>query len=186
MTEKEILELLSKSYKNALVSAKSHQQRKWIEDRKLVPQLIGLGYHSGQVHHRKSREFKAYLEQVGLLSESEKKDRVGNKAYDNLCTRSFSFELRNRDGDLVNFFFKHLTGNKSVYLNHKGVYPYYPHPKTTRLYVAEDELSAATILSAGILQNQESVIALRRGKFTDDIEDAISSLNQLKHINLIE
>ena len=185
MEEREIFELLTRSFQTGIRSAKCKVGRQWVSTRKLDIVKTGIGFNSGQIHHRKEDEFKRDLKSVGYLKSLPALSRKGNPTYEVINPKSVVFPLKDKQGEIVNYHFEKLSGSQKVYLNQKGVYPEYPHPKTQVLFIAKNILSAATILSAGILENREAVIALKDDMTSKNIEAVILDLKHLKEIILI-
>lgn len=176
---------LQHGFEHALKIPKTKGARERIEELKLDPYITKVGFCSGQTHHNKSKEFKEELFEIGFLKLTGNKDRFGNPAYSAFGRKSLMFPLENKEGDVVNFYHQTLGGKFKGYLNQKGVYPKYPSLKTTRLFITQTILDAATLLSADVIEHREAVIALKDGEMTAEIEVLIRELIYLEEIIII-
>ncbi len=98
------------------------------------------------------------------------------------------FPLRNEEGKICNLYLQKIESksNRGIYLNKKGLYPYYPHILTKRLFLITDIINAASFIISGILDNREAVLALHNGKRLIQHDAAIESLSQLEEIIYIK
>jgi len=172
----ELLTKLFLGFKSSLIFPKADKPRTFLESMGLDFNQIEVGFNSGQFHHSKSEEFRKPYIEIGILKKSNgpvnAPDRIPYKVFGKY---SVVFPLKNIAGDIVNLYayrFK-ITTPKGEYLNEQGVYPYFPKPKTTRLFLCHDELETATMIQTGLLENRDSVLALRNGNLTEEIENAI-------------
>jgi hypothetical protein len=181
-TEIELLALVYSYACNGLRVGKSKLARDWLKDRQLSMDLTMACFNSGQLHHRKAPEFKKSLERIGFMKESVRGSNCDSIAYAMFGIFSVMFPLRNPEKEIVNFYAVGLRNGKTAHLNHKGLYPGYPHEKTSRLYVTDNAVDAATILECRLLENRDAVIALHDGIVLDHHLEVIRGLKELKEI----
>lgn len=181
-----ILSSIHKSLSNGIRSAKATVPRKWLADRRLSIDLTGVCFQSGQGHHRKQQSYKDSLERVGFLRKSDAATSTGEQGYTSFAPHSILFPLKDKKGNVVNYYAIDIRNGKTQWLNEEGIYPEYPRLNTMKLYLVHDPLDAATMLQSGILDNRETVIALREGVFNQDHIEAIQQLNDLQEIIMIE
>lgn len=144
--------------------------------------LNHLAFASGQGHHGKSEDFKNRWVSCGLLTPSDAPVREeGMTAYTPFGSYGIIFPMRNQRNEIVNFYayrFK-VSPHRGEYLCDEGLYPAHPSLKTTRLFLCETMIDAASLIQAEALENRDAVIALKHGELTDDIRTAIRSLAEL-------
>lgn len=185
MSGKSLIEELNRSFQHSIRNGKSKKSRQWLVDRKLDLHLANIGFCSGQVHHRKPQEYKDSLVEIGFLKPSPKGTNNGNNGYSTFAFQSMVFPLHNEQGNIVNYYAVCLDGKKKEYLNDNGIYPRYPSIKTIRLFITQNVLDAATLLSADVLEHREAVISLKEGILTREIQQMISSLTHLEEVIII-
>lgn len=186
MKEIDVYNKLNDLLKTALRKTTNNKSKRWLSQRKLNEQTLDLGYYSGQLHYRKSEEFKIALLKIGLIDQMTSATDDEKANYLSITGQSISFPLRDQSGNIVNFFFQEVDTNEHLYLNNSGVYPEYPDVKTQRLFVTLNEVSCASLLSRALLDKTDAVISLRDGEFTKCIEDAIDRIEELVDVILIE
>jgi hypothetical protein len=181
-TELELLELVYTYATNGLRFGKSQKAREWLRNQKLSVENTMACFNSGQLHHRKEKEFKEALERIGFMKASNVGSNCDSIPYTVFGNFSIMFPLRNEKNEIVNFFSVGLKNDKSAFLNMKGLYPGYPSEQTRRLFVVDTVLDAATILEAKVLDNREAVISLYDGVFLEQHVEIIKSLNHLTEV----
>lgn len=181
-TEIELLELVYKYASNGLRVDKSKRAKNWLKERKLSMDISMACFNSGQLHHRKAKEFKEALERIGFMKVSNYASNCDSLPYTVFGTFSIMFPLRNRKNEIVNFYAVGIKNGKSAHLNHEGLYPAYPHEVTKRLFITDTVLDAATILESRILDNREAVMALHDGVVLEHHVEVIKGLKNLSEI----
>lgn len=181
-TELELLELVYTYATNGLRFGKSQKAREWLRNQKLSVENTMACFNSGQLHHRKEKEFKEALERIGFMKASNVGSNCDSIPYTVFGNFSIMFPLRNEKNEIVNFFSFGLKNDKSAFLNMKGLYPGYPSEQTRRLFVVDTVLDAATILEAKVLDNREAVISLYDGVFLEQHVEIIKSLKHLTEV----
>lgn len=181
-TELELLELVYTYATNGLRFGKSQKAREWLRNQKLSVENTMACFNSGQLHHRKEKEFKESLERIGFMKQSNAASNCESIPYTVFGNFSIMFPLRNEKNEIVNFFSVGLKNDKSAFLNMKGLYPGYPSEQTRRLFVVDTVLDAATILEAKVLDNREAVISLYDGVFLEQHVEIIKSLKHLTEV----
>jgi hypothetical protein len=181
-TEAELLELVYKYASNGLRVGKSKQAREWLQKKKLSMENTMACFNSGQLHHRKEKEFKEALERIGFMKVSNHASNCESLPYTVFGNFSIMFPLKNKQNEIVNFYAMGIKNNKTSYLNHEGFYPACPHEQTKRLFITDNILDAATILESKVLDNKEAVIALHDGIFLKQHEELIRELKGLTEI----
>lgn len=181
-------EALKKFYQSCVAGLnnfKAEKPRAFLEELGLTSQLLGLGFSSGQFHHRKTEEFRAPFVKAGILIPSDAAvNQVGLKAYSTFAAYGILFPMKNESGELINFYGHRIKveKNKGAYLNNEGVYPQYPSKNTSRLFITENVIDAATIIQSEILETGDAVLALEEGQIIDAIRSAIKGLNSLRTV----
>lgn len=178
-TEIELLSLVYEYASNGLRIGKSTKAREWLSKRKLNAEYTMACFNSGQLHHRKAREFKEALERIGFMKPSNHASNCESTPYTVFGNFSVMFPLRNEEKEIVNFYAVSLRNGKTSFLNHKGLYPAYPHELTRKLYITENIVDAATLIESKVMDNREAVIALYNGVM---LEQHIEVIKGLKHI----
>ncbi len=178
-TELELLELVYNYASNGLRYGKSQKAKEWLRNKKLTVESTMASFNSGQLHHRKEKEFKEALERIGFMKASNVGSNCDSVPYTVFGNFSIMFPLRNEKNEIVNFFSAGIKNDKTAFLNMKGLYPGYPHEQTRRLFVVDTVLDAATILESKVLDNREAVISLYDGVF---LEQHVETIKSLKHI----
>lgn len=181
-TEVELLALIYNYASNGLRVGKSKQAREWLRNKKLSMEITMACFNSGQLHHRKEKEFKESLERIGFMKISNVGTNCESLPYTVFGSFSIMFPLRNEKNEIVNFYAVGLKNNKTAFLNMKGLYPAYPHELTKKLFVVDNVMDAATLLESKILDNREAVIALNDGVVLQHHIEAIKGLKNLSEI----
>lgn len=182
------LEELFNSFRNGIFAAKSEKPRQFLDEIGLNHQYLEVGFNSGQFHHRKSDEFKAPFIELGMLIPSDAPVREPNmKGYSSFGDYGLIFPLKDKDGNIVNFYAHRIKLNppRGEYLNDNGVYPSYPSSRTKRLFVTENVVDGATLMQSGAMENRDGVLALFDGKFSDEVVEAITEIEELEQIIFI-
>lgn len=181
-----IMGVLHKSLNNGIRSANAIKPRQWLLEKKLSIEISSACFNSGQIHHRKQQSFKDELESIGFLRKSNVPTNNGQIPYTTFGANSIIFPLKNEKNQTINLYAININNQKTEYLNQEGIYPYYPHQDTKKLYIVPAILDAATLLESRIPDNKESVISLFDGELKPQHEQVIKQLNHLQQIVFIE
>ena len=143
----------------------SQPAREYLAQRGLDYGTIAVGYNSGQFHHgqRKDEQQIADYLSVGLLSEHDRKSRLGEVAYKPFAKYSIVFPLYNRKGDICSLYFRSTVNDENqrhYYLKDRsGLYPGYPAAASQRLILTESVIDAATLLQQEEITKAYSILA---------------------------
>lgn len=181
-TEKELLEMVYNYASNGLRYGKSTKAREWLKEKKLSMDATMACFNSGQLHHRKEKEFKEALERIGFMKQSHVGVNCDSIPYTVFGNFSIMFPLKNKENQIVNFYSVNIKNEKTAYLNHEGFYPATPHEQTKRLFITDTVVDAATLLESKILDNKEAVIALHDGIFLNQHKQLIEGLKNLSEV----
>lgn len=184
----EALKNLHQSFVTGINNFKATAPREFLDNLGLDFQKLHLGFNSGQFHHRKDDVFKAPYIEIGVLTKSDAPVREpGMIGYSTFGDYGVIFPMKNEDGDIVSMYALRikLQVPKGEYLNEDGIYPSFPSQRTTRLFLTENVIDGASLIQSDILENRDSVIALKDGALTDDIKKAIEQLAELTQIIVI-
>lgn len=122
--------------------------------------------------------------QLGILTESRQNTIVPK--FKN-CVLFFT---KNEKGQIIDIYGRSINPNgegKHFYLNgkHQGIYPGYPHAKTTKLILTEAIIDCATLGQQEEINGNYSILSLYgTNGFTDEMEEAIKELPELEEIIL--
>ena len=184
----EILTKIFESFRNGLRNAS--RAREYLQGRNLNPELLEVGYNSGQFHHR------------GGLSESDKQACIDagllipyNGSVPNANGGTFTpfakdcviFPLRDKQNRIVSIYGRSITNNdksKHYYLKDRcGLYPSYPNPNTTKLILTEAIIDTATLLQIPeITAEYEILSCYGTNGLTNEHLQAIKELQRLEEI----
>ena len=181
-TEIELLSLVYRYASNGLRVGKSKQAREWLKQKQLNAEQTMACFNSGQLHHRKEKEFKEALERIGFMKPSNHASNCDSVPYTVFGNFSMMFPLRNAKNEIVNFYAIGLKNARTSFLNHEGLYPAYPHEQTKKLFVVDSVLDAATLMESKILDNREAVMALYDGVFLEQHVQVIQGLKNLVEV----
>ena len=169
--------------------------KEYVKSRALQLEDLEIGFNSGQLHYadRKNKDPKKRealiqkLTEVGLLSLAGTNSRTGGLAYKTFGIKSIVFPLKNKDNQIVSFYFRSIIDNnnsKHFYLkNRSGVYPNYPNPETKKLILTESIIDAASLLQLKIIHEKFSVLAcFGTNGLNEEILNSIKSLPELEEI----
>ncbi|CAG5081259.1 helix-turn-helix domain-containing protein [Parvicella tangerina] len=188
MNDKNILEDLFTYFRNGLFAGKANAAQKFLHQTGISPTDVHIGFNSGQFHHGKSEEFRKPFIEAGILIPSNapvnSPDRV---AYGTFGKEAIVFPLRDQFNQIVNFYAYRikLKTPKGEYLNEAGLYPKYPKSNTQKLYLVHNELEAATLIQSDVMDNRETVIALRNGELPTELRSVLQNLTELIQIIVV-
>jgi DNA primase len=121
--------------------------------------------------------------QAGLL----KPDKFGREnSYYTRFNGCIVFPLLDKSGTIASLYGRHTEqGHHYLEGDHKGLYPGYPKPVTTRLILTEAIIDAATLLQLPDITKGFAILALYgTNGFTDDHRQAIAELTGIKEVVL--
>lgn len=167
----------------------SNPAKEYAQSRTLDIEKLPIGFNSGQLHHgeRKDEELIKNLLEVGLLSEGGVNSRTGGQAYRTFAIKSLVFPLRNKENQIVSFYFRSIYNNensKHFYLKERqGIYPNYPHPDTKKLILTEAIIDCASLLQIEPIAKSYSLLACYgTNGLTEEHIKSIENLQQLEEI----
>jgi DNA primase len=96
------------------------------------------------------------------------------------------FPLLDKSGNITSLYGRHTEqGHHYLEGDHKGLYPGYPKPETTRLILTEAIIDAATLLQLPTITKDFTILALYgTNGFTDEHRAVITELEDLKEVVL--
>ena len=186
--EKELLDELFSSFLTGIRAKKSIEPKKYLETLGLDYVSLGIGFNSGQFHHRKELDFKQKYEAIGVLSKSSA--AVNSPELTPFtCWGQYGvvFPLKNENADIVNLYAIRikLESKPDMYLNQEGIYPAYPHSLTKRLYITSNIVDTASLIQSSVLDQRQSILALFNGCLIPQITKCITELAELQELVLI-
>jgi len=157
-----VLTKIFSSFRNGMLRSQSGRQ--YAESRGLDPDLLEMGYNSGQYHHNgkvSNPLLKSFIK-YGLLKPGVK---GGHQVFGKNC---ICFALRNQEKQVTGLYFRSIfdpNGNsdqaKHFYLkDRQGLYPFYPKSDTTRLILTEAIIDAATLLQIETISKEYGILSL--------------------------
>lgn len=157
--------------------------QKWLADKALSSELTGAGFNAGQFHNDCNEGEIKLLIEINFRKYSRKNSN-GVDGYKTFGNYGILFPLKNRKGNIVNFYAIRLKTNPEEHsmLNGEGIYPAYPQEMATRLFITTDMIDSASVLESRVLQNRDAVIFIPSGKLLQQHLDAISRLTELQTI----
>ena len=159
---------------------------KYLECRRLDYKKLSIGFDAGTLH--KTNETTQEQKQLYLQACLLKPDKFGR---DNSFYTRFNgcivFPLLDRSKNIVSMYGRHTEKPEHHYLegDHRGLYPCYPDPETTRLIMTEAVIDAATLQQLPEIIKDFSILALYgTNGYTEDHRKAIAELMDLKEVIL--
>ena len=131
--------------------AKGYLEERGLDYKSLDEAGAAVGYNSGQMHYgeRRDEAFVASCLRYGLLSESGRKSRTGEPAYQTFAKGAVAFALKCEGGQLGGLYFRNVTdgGGKHFYLRDRsGLWPAWPAAGTRRVLLCESVIDAASVV----------------------------------------
>ena len=174
-------------FKNAIHNSKP--AREYIRQRGLDSEALEIGFNSGQFHHgtRKDEKLIQNCLELGLLIDTNKASRTGDKAYQPFGKYCIVFALRGRANQVTGLYFRSTINegdSRHYYLKGRtGLYPRYPGPGTERLILTEAIIDAASLLQVpGITGQHEILSCYGTNGLTKEHVAAMKELKELKEI----
>lgn len=181
------LEKMFLSFRKGLLS--SNPAKEYCQSRNLDFDKLEVGFNSGQFHHGARKDEKLINDclSYGLLSTAGTNSRTGGQAYKPFGNKSILFPLKNKENQIVSFYFRSTIDNKNAkhyYLkNRQGLYPNYPNPDTKKLILTEAIIDTASLLQIDeIKENYTLLTCYGTNGLNDEILNAIKPLKQLEEI----
>jgi len=178
------------------LNVKPEKAIKYLESRKLDYKRLSIGFDAGTLHKIKETtpEQKQLYLQAGLL----KPDKFGRgNSYYTRFNSCIVFPLLDSARNIVSMYGRHTEKQEHHYLegDHRGLYPGYPDPETTRLILTEAVIDAATLQQLPAfakasadkpeITKEFSILALYgTNGFTYEHRRVISELKDLKEVIL--
>lgn len=175
------------SFRKGLFS--SIPAKEYCASRSLDFEQLEIGFNSGQFHHGQRKDEKLINDclQYGLLTLGGTNSRTGGQAYKPFGNRSIVFPLKNKENEIVSFYFRSTINDKNAkhyYLkNRTGLYPGYPNPDTKKLILTEAIIDAASLLQIEEIKSNYTILACYgTNGLTEGIQNTIKELRQLEEI----
>jgi DNA primase catalytic core len=163
--------------------------RDYIRTRKLNPDILEVGYIGSEFGKKWNEQLKKSALNLGIFKEY--RQTIAPKFKN--CVLFFT---KNEKGQIIDLYGRSINPNgdaptgsaqkgKHFYLNgkHQGIYPGYPHDKTTRLILTECLIDAATLEQQTEINENYTILSLfGTNGFTSEIEEAIKALPELEEI----
>ena len=94
--------------------------------------------------------------------------------------------MLDKNGNIASLYGRHTEqGHHYIEGDHKGLYPGYPKPETTRLILTEAIIDVVTLLQLSEITKTFAILALYgTNGFTDEHKQAIAELKELKEVVL--
>lgn len=194
-TNMDFLENIFSYFRNALYC--SGPAKQYIEKRNLDNSILEIGYNSGQFHHGSRRDEQLINNAVkcGLLQDKGLiNNRTGEKGYSIFANKCIVFPLKNKENEIVSFYFRSILypsplggrneGAKHYYLkNRSGIYPGYPKKETKKLILTEAIIDCASLLQIKEIRDHYSLIScFGTNGLNEEILQAIKSVENLEEI----
>lgn len=181
------LEKMFLSFRKGLLC--SEPAKEYCTNRNLDFDKLEVGFNSGQFHHGSRRDEQLIQKclEIGLLTLAGTNSRTGGQAYKPFGNKSILFPLRNKENQIVSFYFRSTINNensKHFYLkNRQGLYPNYPNPDTKKLLLTEAIIDTASLLQIDeIKENYTLLTCYGTNGLNDEILNALKPLKQLEEI----
>lgn len=184
----EIFARVQRTLANGVRNVKSVLPQNWLKERGLSIEAAGVGFNSGQIQHRKPKEYLDDLQSIGFIRPNNIVSKNGDTGFLVFGKYGVTFPLRDEKGNIVNFYAIRIKTKKEEHclLNNEGIFPAFPHEMTTRLLITTSILDAVTIMESKVLENRDAVICIPGAIILPQHEIAITRLNELKKILWIE
>jgi DNA primase len=179
--------ILSESFTHFVRSLKAKPEKaiRYLESRKLDYKKLSVGYDAGTLHkvNGTTEQQKQFYLKAGLL----KPDKFGREnSYYTRFNGCIIFPMLDKSGNITSLYGRHTEqGHHYLEGDHKGLYPGYPTPETTRLILTEAIIDATTLQQVPEITKEYTILALYgTNGFTDEHRQAIAELKELKEVVL--
>lgn len=146
-----ILTKIFESFRNGLNHPVSVKPKAYLKSRNLNPELLEIGYNSGQFHHHgklSEADQKACIDAGLLIPYHGSVPNATGITYTPFAKDCIIFPLKDKQNQVVSLYVRSITDSKTAkhfYLkDRQGLYPNYPDPDTTKLILTEAVIDAAT------------------------------------------
>ena len=185
-----ILTKIFESFKNGLNHPVSIKPKEYLKTRNLNPQLLEIGYNSGQFHHHgklSETDQKACIATGILIPYHGSVPHANGATYTAFAKDCIIFPLKEKNGNIISLYGRSIMENdksKHFYLkDRQGLYPGYPKPETTRLILTEAIIDAATLVQNVEITDHYSVLScFGTNGLTLQHRKAIDNLKNLQEI----
>ncbi len=181
------LEKMFLSFRKGLLC--SEPAKEYCISRNLDFDKLEVGFNSGQFHHGSRKDEKLINDclSYGLLTLAGTNSRTGGQAYKPFGNKSILFPLKNKENQIVSFYFRSTINNESskhFYLkNRQGLYPNYPNPDTKKLLLTEAIIDTASLLQIDEIKEKYTLLTCYgTNGLNDEILNALKPLKQLEEI----
>ncbi len=186
----EILEKIFTYFQNGLKSGIAKKPKEYLQSRNINPELLELGYNSGQFHHRgklNEQEQNACIAAGLLIPYKGSIPKAKGNTYSPFAKDCIIFPLKNKQNKITGIYGRSITNNKNskhYYLkNRSGLYPNYPIQETTKLILTEAIIDAATLLQISEITKEFTILALYgTNGLTEEHKQAIKEPQNLQEI----
>ena len=186
----EILTRIFTYFKNGLNSGIARHPHAYLKSRCLNHGALGLGYNSGQFHHRgklNEADRQACTDAGLLVPYNGSIPKAKGASFTPFAKDCIIFPLKDKAGNITGLYGRSITDSKNskhFYLKDRsGLYPGYPKTGTTKLILTEAIIDAATLLQIPEIQTLFEILACYgTNGLTPEILQAIKDLPNLEEI----
>ncbi len=188
----EILTKIFESFRNGLSHPMSLKPKDYLKNRNLTPELLEMGYNSGQFHHRgqlSDADKQACINAGLLIPYSGSVPNASGITYTAFAKDCIIFPLRDKQNRIVSLYGRSITASdksKHYYLKDRsGLYPGYPNPSTAKLILTEAIVDAATLLQLPEIREEYGILSCYgTNGFTAEHRQAVRELQHLNEVIL--
>lgn len=190
LSKVEILNKIFTYFQNGLNSGTAKKPKEYLQSRNLNPELLEIGYNSGQFHHRgklNEADTKACIDAGLLIPYNGSIPKATGATYTPFAKDCIIFPLKNTKNQIVSIYGRRTTDetkNKHYYLKDRtGLYPNYPNPNTTKLILTEAIIDAASLLQMPeIVKEYQILSCYGTNGLTSEHLQAIKDLQKLEEV----
>ena len=182
----EILTKIFTYFKNGLHSGIAKRPTEYLQSRNLNPELLELGYNSGQFHHRgglNETDKQACINAGLLIPYKGSVPNAKGTTYTAFAKDCVIFPLKNKQNEITSLYGRSIIDNKNAKhyytANRAGLYPGYPNQETTKLILTEAIIDTATLLQMPeITAEYELLSCYGTNGLTEEHKEAIKEWSQ--------
>ncbi len=186
----EILTRIFTYFQNGLNSATAKRPKEYLQGRNLNPELLEIGYNSGQFHHRggiSETDKLACIEAGLLIPYNGAVPNANGTTYTAFAKDCIIFPLKNKQDQITSLYGRSIIDNKNAKhyytTNRTGLYPGYPKQETIRLILTEAIIDTATLLQVPeIAEEYEILSCYGTNGLTEEHKEAIKELQSLEEV----
>jgi DNA primase catalytic core len=186
----EILTKIFTYFKNGLNSGIAKRPTEYLQSRNLNPELLEVGYNSGQFHHRgklNESDLQACINAGLLIPYKGSVPKGEGTTYTAFAKDCVIFPLKNKQNQIVSLYGRSIIDNKNAKhyytVNRTGLYPGYPKQESTKLILTEAIIDTATLLQIPeITAEYEILSCYGTNGLTEEHKQAIKELQNLQEI----